>query len=96
MDEVQLQSEYDKIYGTFKEMEDEKIKLEENPRINIRKIQQLDRKMRKFAPQVNLMSKLLSRFSSASNFKTLESEISDDEGVTFRGRSDNVIECNPA
>jgi len=95
MGETQLQAEYDKIYGTYKEMEDKKTELEKNPRVNVRKIQQLERKMLKYAPRVNLMSNLLSKYSSASDFKTLEANISDD-GVKFSGRSDNVIECNPA
>jgi len=95
MDEPQLQAEYDKIYGSYKEMEDKKTDLEKNPRVNVRKIQQLDRKLRKVAPKVNLMSNLLGKFSSASDFKTLKADIADDEGVKFRGRSDNVIECNP-
>jgi len=60
---------------------------------NTRIIEQLIKISKKSVVMGNLIIK---RDKQTADFKPLESEISDDKGVKFRGRSDNVIECNPA
>lgn len=97
MDENKLKTEFEILDSKLKEYEEQKKKYDDNPKIYYRKIKQLERKMLKISKKSVVMGNLIiKRDKQTADFKPLESEISDDKGVKFRGRSDNVIECNPA